>query len=62
MTNREWLNTLPDEDFASWCCNPDNFVAGEFIEPSPKLDTIKFSYNSSYEGLKLWLGEERIEK
>ena len=67
MTNREWLNTLSDEDFTKWCLyeaqNFFNRKTNEYdiVQPYPTLHTIKISFTSSYDGLLKWLNEERIE-
>lgn len=65
MTNREWLNTLTDEEFTDWLIN-DEYANGEVIDgimqmtqPSPKLKTLKWSYTISYSGVLEWLGKER---
>lgn len=69
MTNREWLNTLSNEDFVKWCLNEENTIIRpsytadkmyKICEPTPKLETIKYQYTSSYDGLLKWLDEERI--
>lgn len=70
MTNREWLATLTDEEFAEWAThgesiNLDCLVDEELYickQPTPKLETIKYSDTSSYYGLLKWLKEERILK
>ena len=61
MTNREWLNTLSDEDFAKWCIEADKWDVntGIFEHPFPRLESIKFSNISSIDGLLKWLKEER---
>ena len=68
MTNREWLNTLSDEDFVKWCLAEGNMVFDfakndyEIMQPYPTLHTIKYSFTSSYDALLKWLGEERYDK
>ena len=60
MNNREWLATLSNDDFAKWCCTQEEVAFGyEPKEPTPRLDTIKYRYSSSYLGLLKWLSEER---
>ena len=61
MTNREWLNTLSDEDFAKWCVSEEqtDYNTMEVYQPCPRLNTIKFWSTSSYDGLLKWLKEER---
>ena len=63
MTNREWLNSLSNEDFANWCVSAElhDYETNTFKQPSPKLDTIKYSYTQSEAGLIEWLGQERIK-
>lgn len=68
MTNREWLNTLSNEDFAEWCLKEEKIYLAPnksgaasciIIEPTPKLETIRKEYTSSYDGLLKWLNKER---
>lgn len=61
MTNREWLETLSDEEFVKWCLwkQEFDFIRMQPIQPAPTLDHIKTSWNSSYAGLLNWLKEER---
>jgi len=63
MTNREWLESLTDEEFADWCINGPSFdyTTCKSVQPSPKLYEIAHRYNSSYLGLMQWLKEERVE-
>ena len=63
MTNREWLNSLSDDDFAIWCIEAEEFnsEATKFKQPTPRLHQIRFSYTSSLYGLKEWLKQERQE-
>lgn len=63
MTNREWLNSLTDEEFADWCCGQD-VIDGRTFKPIgvyPKLNGIKFRHLDSLIGLREWLKEERRE-
>lgn len=66
MTNREWLNSLSDEDFAKWCVSKEvdtlvyyDLPCVRFDEPTPRLDTLKGLFTSSSAGLLKWLKEER---
>ena len=61
MTNREWLNSLSDDDFAVWCIEGEefNFQTTKCEQPTPRLYTIRVSYTSSLYGLKEWLKQER---
>lgn len=72
MTNREWLSTLTDEEFAIWVFGAPvpivyRKVNGHF-EPdglpdklAPRLEEIKRRSNSSYHELLDWLSKERSE-
>ena len=62
MTNREWLATLSTEDFAKWVCIPEEPVGNDWTnlaQPTPRFESLKHRYNSTYLGLKQWLDEER---
>ena len=63
MTNREWLNSLSNEDFIKWCLDPEvvDFKTLKSENPSPRLESIKYRYTSSRHGLLDWLNEERVE-
>lgn len=63
-TNRDWLESLNNENFADWCINGPSFdfATNKPVQPSPKLQEIAHSYNSSYLGLLQWLKEERYEE
>ena len=64
MTNREWLNTLTDEEFADWATYEDTY----FIENGviniygiyPHRRNIENMCTSSYGGILDWLKRERI--
>lgn len=62
MTNRQWIESLTDDEFADWCCNEEivNWSTGQSVGITPKLKTIKASYSSSFGGLKEWLKQERF--
>ena len=61
MTNREWLNSLSDDDFAVWCIEGDvfNFKTTKCEQPTPRLITV-YKTTDLY-GLKEWLKQERLE-
>lgn len=63
MTNREWLSTLSDEDFAIWCIFGDEIDLKNDIvkQPFPRLESLKRGYTSSYDGVLEWLKEKREE-
>ena len=64
MTNREWLNTLSDDEFISWLLESDHHVSqnGKFEQPFPKLQTVSTGYPNPLLKLKNWLKAERIQK
>lgn len=61
MTNREWINSLTDEEFASWICDGESFYPRTMVyeQPSPKWDTLKYGYTDAKGGLLIWLKQER---
>ena len=62
MTNREWLNTLSDEDFVSWLLDDErvkDYQTYEVMQPTPKLETLKRTATSSSWMVSKWLKEER---
>ncbi len=69
MTNREWLNTLNDDEFCKWlfddsgCYTEYNPYTHEheykFYSFYPTRKEIICRYNSSYDGMLEWLNEER---
>lgn len=65
MTNREWLESLSDEEFVTWLTQDEELVPSEdgdtFIsaQPSPRFRTLKFQWTSIAAGLTHWLTEER---
>ena len=61
MTNREWLNSLTDEEFASWACDEEefDFKNNVYAQPSPKRRRLEFKYNDAKGGLLMWLKQER---
>lgn len=63
MTNREWLNSLSDEDFATWLTMPSQYDCKEqrYNEPHPRLAYLKNAYTNFYCILLKWLAEERDE-
>lgn len=61
MTNRDWLNTLTDDELAEWFCDAliDKDLSkrcGETIRSG--LHSIMLSYNDSLGGMKQWLKEK----
>lgn len=65
MTNREWLESLSDEDLAAWLC--DNYFVEEphllypdiTVRYTTGLTTVKDEYGYSENGLTDWFKEER---
>ena len=69
MTNREWLATLSDEDFAAWLLQDevidfthtiDNHIY-ETKQPSPRMRTIALLSTDSSKAIEEWLKKERKE-
>ena len=64
MTNFEWLKTLSEEEFASWCLHEDQVVFTQkgmkAIQPCPRLETLRKQNSSSFDGLYNWLKQERV--
>ena len=63
MTNREWLESLTDEEFADWATHDDQWDVenNRPIGLSPHRKTIVESYSDSYGGILSWLKEERFK-
>ena len=63
MTNREWLETLTDEEFADWATGCDNWdwENNKPLGLHPHRRNIESQYTSAYGGILLWLRQERIE-
>ena len=55
MTNREWLETLTDEEFADWATEEDYFGANN----NPHLKEIKMEWTCSHYGVLQWLKQNR---
>lgn len=57
MTNRDYLNALTNEQFASWCVDEETSILKngkyEFSSPSPKLES--FRLNATKKELVTWL-------
>lgn len=60
MTNREWLNSLSNEDFIKWLLDKDQYNEYmQAIEPRPRLHTLSICYGATKLLLRKWLEEER---
>ena len=61
MTNREWLESLTNEEFVTWlvCDEEYDRKAMKPKQPTPRLSTIKYASISVTNSLKEWLEEER---
>lgn len=69
MTNREWINSLNNEEFCKWlfedsgCYTAYNQDTHEyeykFYSYYPTRNDIVCRYNNSYGGMIEWLNEER---
>ena len=74
MTNREWLNTLSNEDFAKWAAEPNvdpfelkkvkgKFVVDKINDPLyPRLRQILLESTYSFYSLIEWLSKERFDR
>lgn len=76
MTNREWLETLTNEDLAKWMTEQASEIVGwetiivegnsieiaKFDYLCPRLAEIKGLYSSAESGLEKWLREEHYDK
>lgn len=63
MTNREWLETLTDEEFVEWLLN-EHSLDWSTMKPrkvSPTLREVMVVATSSSWAIKEWLKEERGE-
>ena len=59
MTNREWLNSLSDDDLIAFLMDSIPMKMGDF-EYHWGLRSILFSGTKSEEALKMWLSREHI--
>ena len=62
MTNKEWLESLTKEELVSWLLDEEVYIENRFLQPSPKLRTLKFMSTCSREVISKWLDEERKEQ
>lgn len=63
MTNREWLETLTDEEFADWATGEDCYDphTNKCIGLHPHRKNVGNQYTSSYGGILSWLKQKRVE-
>lgn len=74
MTNREWIQSLTNEELAKWLCETQSQLIGwkettlatgdrmqlaEYDRLYPRLHELTSRYSDSTLGLAQWLGEER---
>lgn len=61
MTNREWLNSLSNEDFVTWLNRPIEWDSEteEYTEPHPRLEYLKRTDINFYASFWEWLKKER---
>ena len=59
MTNREWLNSLSNEDFVKWLLDGEIWNGSQFEEPYPKLETLKYQATQADKHLIEWLKQEK---
>lgn len=63
MTNRQWLETLTDEELADWATGEDcyDINLNKYIGLYPHRKNVEYQYTSSYGGILLWLKQKRVE-
>lgn len=63
MTNREWLESLSDEDFTTWLLQPDEWDWRNRVnyEPTPRLETLKYASTQATTYIKEWLEKEHTK-
>lgn len=72
MTNREWLNSISDDEYCKWMFSDHGYYQAyneethefeyKFYSYYPTKCEICHEYANSYEGMKEWLKEERSVK
>ena len=62
MTNREYLETLSDEDFVKWLFDEGHYIFRGIQNYDPTMRYISRLYNNSEYGLLQWLKQERQER
>lgn len=59
LTNREWLMSLTDEEFAAWCIKTAPELPGIPDPLMPRLGDLKHAYKDTYSGIIDWLRQPR---
>ena len=61
MTNREWVNSLSNEDFVTWLIGAVEWDCEreEYREPHPRLEYLKRASTNFFSYFQEWLKEER---
>lgn len=59
MTNREWLESLSNEELAEWLCDNLYLKTIEGIPIYSGINAVKSSYIHSQLGVLDWLGKEK---
>lgn len=61
MTNREWVNSLSNEDFVTWLVGPIEWDSKmeEYKEPHPRLEYLKRTNTNFFSSFQEWLKKER---
>ena len=64
MTNREWINSLTDEEFADWATGEDawDYQSMRPFGLYPHRRNIESQTTSSYHGILFWLRQERVSE
>ena len=68
MTNRQWLNTLTNEELAHWILDKESSLCADkksgkmyYDNLSPRLREVYAFYNDAVLRLIEWLDEERVD-
>jgi hypothetical protein len=59
MTNREWINSLSDEELSAWLCDNLYLRTIEGITIYSGISSLKSMYTHSELGIIEWLKKER---
>ena len=61
MTNREWLNSLNDEELAQWMCCDEYYVVIKGKNETSR-NGLGWTYSNTVGGMAKWLKEKRQMK